>query len=268
MEKIKILFLAANPDGTDKIDLAREARTIEERLQAAEHRDSLELITKWAVRPDDLLQALNRHQPHVVHFSAHGEPTDGILLEGPDGKAQPVSGDALHALFGVLKDNVRLVVLNACYLSDQADAITEHIDCAIGMTRAVPDEAAIDFAASLYRAIGFGRSVKNAFDQGVVSLKLKGIGGDDMPILHQRDGADAADVVLIEPDVDADTIRATEPIADDDSGTNIDSAAAKIWKEKIAFLNRELAITADASQKFSIEQKIQEAKKKIAELTG
>jgi hypothetical protein len=72
----KSWFLSANPVGTVPLQLDEEAREIEVKIRASEHRDSLELITKWAVRPDDLLQSLNQHKPHVVHFSGHGNPTD------------------------------------------------------------------------------------------------------------------------------------------------------------------------------------------------
>ena len=45
----------------------------------------LDLITAWAVRPDDLLQLLNMHQPHIVHFSGHGSSDGKLLFVGPDG---------------------------------------------------------------------------------------------------------------------------------------------------------------------------------------
>jgi hypothetical protein len=72
MNKIKVLFLAANPAGTQPLKLDEEIRQITAKIRAAEFRDSLELVACWAVRPDDLLQALLEVKPHVVHFSGHG----------------------------------------------------------------------------------------------------------------------------------------------------------------------------------------------------
>jgi hypothetical protein len=37
------------------------------------------------------------------------------------------------------------------------------------------------FAASFYRALGFGRSVKNAFDQGVAAIMMEGLGDQAVP---------------------------------------------------------------------------------------
>jgi len=197
MQNVKILFLAANPSGTDPLALDQEAREIEAKIRASKHRDSLELITKWAVRPDDLLQYLNQHRPHVVHFSGHGSPSDEIILNDEHGQPKPVSKAALQKLFRVLKDNIRVVVLNACFSRPQARAIVGEIDCAIGMTKAIGDQAAITFAASFYRAIGFGRSVQEAFDQGVAALLLEGIPEEKTPKLLVRDGVDASQVVLV-----------------------------------------------------------------------
>ena len=119
MEKCKILFLAANPQGTTPLALDKEIREIETKIRASEHRDSVELVSKWAVRPDDLLQVLHEHSPQVVHFSGHGE-ADSIVLIGNDDQLKPVGKEALANLFGTLKDNIRLVLLNACNSLRQA----------------------------------------------------------------------------------------------------------------------------------------------------
>jgi len=199
MGKIKILFVSANPAGTQQLKLDEEAREIEAKIRAAEHRDSLELITKWAVRPDDLLQSLNQHRPHIVHFSGHGNPTEEIVLLDALRKPKPVSKEALVHLFRALKDNIRVVVLNACFSRPQAEAITGEIDCAIGMMRAIGDNAAITFAASFYRAIGFGRSIKEAFDQGVTALLLDGSLEGKTPVLMSGKNTAPDKVFLINP---------------------------------------------------------------------
>lgn len=199
MGQIRVLIVSANPSGTSPLKLDEEVREIETKIRAAEHRDDVELITKWAARPDDLLQALNEHSPHVVHFSGHGSPTDEIILLDKLGASKPVSKEALVSLFRTLKDNIRVVVLNACYSRAQAQAITGEIDCAIGMRRAVGDAAAIAFAAAFYRAVGFGRSVQDAFNQGITSLLLEGIREENTPELLVRSGVDARSVVLVNP---------------------------------------------------------------------
>ena len=89
-DKVKILFLAANPKDSTQLRLDQEIREIHARVQAAEFRDSFELVSRWAVRPLDLLQALNEVRPHVVHFSGHGSRHAELILEDDHGTAKPV----------------------------------------------------------------------------------------------------------------------------------------------------------------------------------
>jgi hypothetical protein len=87
-----------------------------------------------------------------------------------------VTTRALTALFTTLKDNIRLVFLNACYSREQAQALVTSIDCVIGMKESIDDGAATVFTSSFYRAIGFGRSIQEAFDQGqTLSIKISSI---------------------------------------------------------------------------------------------
>ena len=195
--KCKILFLAANPDDTDHLALDEECRSIDQKIREADHRDSLELINKWAVRADDLLQYLNQYAPNVIHFSGHGTETSEIVLKDDQGGSKPVSSAALKQLFTALKGNIKLVMLNACYSRSQAEAIVQVIDCAVGMKTEIGDSAAIAFAASFYRAIGFGASVKDAFEQGRTALMLEGIPEEDTPTLLVRKGADPSSLFLL-----------------------------------------------------------------------
>jgi hypothetical protein len=194
-----ILFLASNPRQTSQLALDEEARDIEAKIRAAEHRDALVLKTRWAVRFDDLLQSLNQDSPAVVHFSGHGAGAPGLVVHAESGGVQLVAAKTLRKLFTALKDNIRVVVLNACYANEQARAIVEVIDCVIGMNAPIGDQAARRFAAAFYRALGFGRSVKNAFEQGVLAIEGQGLGEEDIPVLLVRAGVDPETVFIVHP---------------------------------------------------------------------
>lgn len=195
---INVLFLAANPSSTSRLAIDEEIRAIEQKVRAAEYRDALVFQTAWAVQPDDLLQLLNQYRPQVVHFSGHGS-REGLYLAGGNGQVKLVSTSALQALFATLKDAIRLIFLNACYSREQAQALVNTIGCVIGMKASIGDRAATAFASSFYRAIGFGRSVQEAFEQGIASLMLEGIPQEDIPDLLVKDGVDASRLLLIPP---------------------------------------------------------------------
>lgn len=195
--RIKILFFSANPKDTDPLQLAKEEREIITKLRSSELRDSIDFITRAATRPDDLIQALLEHKPHIVHFSGHGSSTEELKFVDETGNAKLVGKDALVKLFGTLKNNIRVVLLNACFSCPQAKAITSEIDCAIGMQKEIGDDAAIMFAGSFYRGIGFGYSVEDAFHQGITALMIEGILEEKKtPKLICRKGIDAKLVIL------------------------------------------------------------------------
>lgn len=199
-DKIKILLLSANPTNTTIRNLDEEMRMITQKVRAAEHRDLINIVTAGAIRPDDLLQAMNEHRPHIVQFSGHGSGSAGIIVSDEVGNPRSVSKDALVALFESTRRNVQVVLLNSCYSRAQAEAIVSVIPCAIGMNDNIGDRAAIIFAASFYRAIAFGHSVATAFKQGIAALKLEGSTQANIPELIAQPGIDPAEVYVLRVD--------------------------------------------------------------------
>ena len=180
---IKILFLAANPSDTARLRLDEEARAIDAAIRQGDYRQQFDIRSHWAVRISDLQELLLRHQPHIVHFCGHGSSAGELILQDDQGNAVTVSGEAIRKLFAVLKDNIQCVVLSACYSDAQAHSIAHHIDCVVGMSDAISDQAALDFATAFYRALGYGRSVQTAFDLGTNEIDLRGLMEQDKPKL-------------------------------------------------------------------------------------
>jgi hypothetical protein len=209
MTKVKVLFLGADPVSADprkplqsqpaRLKIDEEMRAIVAKVRAADHRDSLDFTWRSAVRADDFLQYLNEVRPHIFHFSGHGNGAGEIIVVGKDGIPHPVRKPALLSLFRTLKDDLRVVLLNACHSLALATAVTQVVDCAIGMSTKIGDNAAITFAASFYRALGFGYAVQNAFDQGKTALLLENIPEEHTPQLVVREGVDPTKVILVNP---------------------------------------------------------------------
>jgi len=186
MNKTKILILSANPTSTDRLRLDKEIREIEAALERSSSRAQFEVISKLAVRVDDLRRALLDHKPQIVHFSGHGAETGEIVLESESGKVKMVSASSLARLFNFFKDTVQCVFLNACYSEIQADAIHQNINYVIGMNQAIGDRAAIEFAKGFYDALGAERSIDEAFEIGLISIDLESIPESSTPVLRRR----------------------------------------------------------------------------------
>lgn len=92
--RMRILFLAANPLETSRLDLEKELRSLEQELRGVRFRDSITLVARHAVRPDDLIRHVREHKPNVVHFSGHGSQ-GGVFLCDDAGGSLTVSGQSL-----------------------------------------------------------------------------------------------------------------------------------------------------------------------------
>ncbi|MDF5717668.1 MAG: AAA-like domain-containing protein [Rhizonema sp. NSF051] len=181
----KILLLSANPTNTSKRSLDKEVREIQAGLERAKRRYEFEIISKLAVRVDDLRRALLDYEPEIVHFSGHGVGSEGLALENNSGLMQLVSAEALARLFKLFPQ-IECVVLNACYSEVQAEAIHQHIDYVIGMSKTIGDEAAIKFAVGFYDALGAGRTIEDGFEFGCTSIDLESIPESATPALKNR----------------------------------------------------------------------------------
>ena len=87
-------------------------------------------------------------------------------------------------------------MLNACFSQAQAAALTDVIDCSVGVIMPIGDRAAIIFASAFYRPLGFGRSVQTAFALGKAALMAEGIPEHEIPALATRKEIDASTVIL------------------------------------------------------------------------
>ena len=183
----KILVLAANPQSTPGLRLDEEVRSIQRSIQMARERDLFQIVSEWAVRTEDLIQALMSHQPHIVHFIGHGSGAQGLVLDDGKGQAKRVSTRALARLFQQVT-SVECVLLNACYSDTQAKAICQFVSCVVGMNQPIGDPAAINFSRGFYTALGHGKAYEAAYEMGRTAIDLEGIAEVETPVLRTKSG--------------------------------------------------------------------------------
>lgn len=210
----RLLFLSANARDESPLSVDREYNRVTSELRdlgvwEAWH-DAIEYLpaAEWEQVPELLLS----QGPSIVHFAGHGFPDGSLLFAAPDGAGQRIHPEGLTALFKNFAGQVRLVVLNACYSHELAQAIGAHVDVVIGMPQAISDEAAILFAPTFYQQLAGGKSVQAAFEvaSAVVLGKLPELrgtrkrdaelpddGGPDLtPRMSVRTGVDAAQLTF------------------------------------------------------------------------
>jgi hypothetical protein len=196
-ERATILFLAANAVENVHLALDEEIRAIGGALEKTPGWDKITLVSRWAVRPPDILQAVNELQPVVIHFSGHGTPKGELIFEGKEGSQFPVKAHAMVKAITAACPDTRFCYFNACFSDADAAAVVTRLEAAVGMRTAISDAAALAFARQFYSAVGFGKSLAVAMAEARAILEIEGIEEEDTPVLHLRPGTDAASIALI-----------------------------------------------------------------------
>jgi hypothetical protein len=185
-QRIVILFLAADPSDATRLRLGQELREIRERLQLSKYRERFVLDSRESARPGDMSQAILDLEPDILHFSGHGNSKGELCLENLQGEIHAVSSDALADLFELVANQVKCVVLNACYSETQAKAVSKHIRFVIGMKEAIGDNAAITFSNGFYKAVGANCSIHKAYRFGCAEIRLQGISEHLTPVFYGK----------------------------------------------------------------------------------
>jgi hypothetical protein len=178
-----VLVLASSPQDQGPLRLGKEIKVIQNTRDSAPNREQFVVVAYTATTVDDLRSGMLNRCPTIVHFSGHGGGPRGLCFEDEHGNTHPVNGERLAKLFHLVQEDVKCVVLNACYSEDQAKAISEHIDFVIGMKDEIGDEAAIKFAQGFYEAIWAGRSFEMAFKFGCSAIDTAGIPEEHIPVI-------------------------------------------------------------------------------------
>ncbi|WP_353853407.1 CHAT domain-containing protein [Accumulibacter sp.] len=195
VQSLTILFLGANPSDTTRLALQKEAQEIDNRLRATDLRAAFKVEQQWEVRPAELPGKIMRFRPQILHFSGHGDSRGELVFQDRDGAA-PAKQQVITRLFSLLGQDIKCVVLNACYSASQADAISQHVDAVIGMSQAIGDADAISFAGAFYEALGYGKDLQTAFELAKLGIDLDRLPDGAVPQLLIRAGVDPRQLVL------------------------------------------------------------------------
>lgn len=198
-ERLRILYLTAAPRADLRVD--EEIRRVKAAVQAATHRDLIEVEHKPAATTGDLMDGLLRFGPHVVHFSGHANESALVFDTGSDGAGpgQRVTAESFAQALGSVDRPATLVVLNACKSEAQLTGLLSAVPIAIGMSDSISDRDAMAFAARFYSAIAEGQSVQGAYSASKAQMALDGLSDADLPVLVSEVGVSPREVQLVIP---------------------------------------------------------------------
>ncbi|MGR6964838.1 CHAT domain-containing protein [Geodermatophilus sp. URMC 61] len=184
---LRVLVLVAGPTDFPPLDVDAEWARLQEALQGLQDAGRVRLERAPNGTMAELQRQLRRGEHHVFHYIGHGrydpELGDGVLaMEGPTGRAQPISGSDLGAL---LHDHrtLRLALLNSCegarggrtdpYSGTAQSLVYQGIPAVVAMQFEITDRAAIVFTRGFYEAVADGYPLDAAMAEARKAIRLQ-----------------------------------------------------------------------------------------------
>lgn len=210
--KLRVLILAANPADLDRLSLAEEERVIKAAFERGAPK-RVRVDIGWDLDAEALARQLTAYRPEVVHFAGHGnERGEPMLIDATTRDARPVAGPDLIMLLRNSGDELKCVVLNACYSTRLAQDLALSLPIVvIGMRHEIADQTALRFADQFYDRVSHGSNVAAAFDSAAAALRGAGLPGGNLPQRNSHPDVDPDDVVLL-PDEGAPETAKRDPV--------------------------------------------------------
>ncbi|MCS6812946.1 MAG: CHAT domain-containing protein, partial [Cyanobacteria bacterium] len=198
-QPLRILMAIAAPTDQERLDLAREARHLQEELLASS--PAIPSSADYGASPTTAIQLTILEQPdreqltreleqghyQVLHYAGHSNlgasGGDLYLVSGRTGLTETLSGDDLAGL--LVNNGIRLAVFNSCrsaYTTDNADGASEQnlaealirhgVPAVLAMAERIPDEVALTLTRLFYRNLKQGYAIDlslNRTRQGLLS---------------------------------------------------------------------------------------------------
>lgn len=199
-EKLRVLFLTANPpsDTYEPLRVDAEVNNVLKALRSAKHRDLVELHFWPAATVADLVNGINDHRPHVVHFSGHAD--GGLLFDAGDRDAAGdhlVGYEPVARLMAATDQPPTLVVLNACRTMEGAEHMLRAAPVVIATDDTVSDASAQIFSLHFYGAIGAAQSIGHAFAQAQEMVAIALLDEPDVMRITAAEGVDPELIKLV-----------------------------------------------------------------------
>lgn len=192
---VRVLFVAANPQGSTKLELEQEYHKLRNELREAEIDGIIEVEPLFHATLETLQEKLAKSEYHVLHFAGHASQEGYLLFENATGHAQAISAENIATQLNN-HHSLALVLLNACesgtashqnqpQSQPQSQLALENISpfagiaqklaqrnipAVLAMQLAISDPSAIRFSGSFYQSLGQHGDVARALTEARVAI--------------------------------------------------------------------------------------------------
>ena len=159
----KILFITSVPDDKISISSDIELREMQKILKASGYQDKFLIHPVVAAIQDDIITEISRILPDFVVVSAHGNKNNDLIFRTDDGQESYLNMEEFSKQIEVLtrrnpRNRLKYIMLSCCHSMKTAAALSQFVNCSIGMDGAIPVDAAIRFSRGFFEEFFNGKS--------------------------------------------------------------------------------------------------------------
>ena len=196
MAKTKILFISSTAPILGKdgkpvpVPSIETYQAIDQVVKNSKYGKRFEVLKPVFNRPPEFMQEdLANNSPQIVHFFGHGEK-GWLYFQNEEGNLEETKLKPFANAFGIINehyeknhrgDKISVVVLVACNSDKIAKAVSEYVDCAIGISNEILIDAGIAFSEEFYAHLCEGRDIDFSFKLASNVRELLNLNQKDKP---------------------------------------------------------------------------------------
>jgi tetratricopeptide (TPR) repeat protein len=200
-----VLFLSATPSTQEELKIIDAFNDIKAKVNSANYNEQFDCRPENKVSIDDMQTCLWKEKPQIVHFFGHGEK-GYLMLQDANGEVEEAKLKPFADMFRVLNNRggitkeqrIRCAVLCACSSGKIAEAISKHVEFAIGTIAPISEESARIFAKNFYFYLCSGECLQDAFDMANSQVSFRSQNENKIFKIYCQ--SDPAKVFFIIPD--------------------------------------------------------------------
>ena len=143
-----------------------------------------EPLDKSNIGASELSTVLSTIEPSIIDISGSKCGLSDLLIQGVVDLDDV--DDLVGDFFRVTSEITECVVLNGCYVENQARKIVQHTDFLVGIEQEISHDVVLMFIKEFYYQIGIGLHVQQAYGVACNLIRRSGIEKSKLPILLSR----------------------------------------------------------------------------------
>ncbi|MBW4542281.1 MAG: CHAT domain-containing protein [Myxacorys chilensis ATA2-1-KO14] len=152
----------------------KEVREIGDALRRSRHRQQFEVQNKLEVGASDFSSALSEIQPYIVDIAGCEDGIEDLFIEDDSNNKESIRLGELISKFFDFHRSVVCIILNGCYLEDQAREIVQHVEFVIGINQHLGERKILAFLTEFYFHLGTGITIQDSYKAGCYKLLQTG----------------------------------------------------------------------------------------------